>query len=318
MKKVAILGAGTMGKGIAIDFSTGGYDVNLFDSFEAARENALPAIERDLGVMAEMGVFPEEKAKESLKNITIYDNMIEAAKDADFVIEVVPEILELKQDIFAELDKNCKPDAIFASNTSSLKLGDMMAKLSDERKKRTLICHYYNPAHLLPIVELSCYGNMPEDIFWQVYDMYEAIGKKPVKVDKDVPGMVANRIQCAIYREVYSLMENEVAAPDQIEKAMMYGMCFRYATTGQREITDMGGIDVWSKVADNIWPTLESRTTSCPYMTDRVAAGEYGFKSGKGFYSYESEEEKKEIIANFQKRLMIQLVASKKYVDHKK
>jgi 3-hydroxybutyryl-CoA dehydrogenase len=244
--------------------------------------------------------------------------MIEAAKDADFVIEVVPEILELKQDIFAELDKNCKPDAIFASNTSSLKLGDMMAKLSDERKKRTLICHYYNPAHLLPIVELSCYGNMPEDLSWQVYNMYEEIGKKPVKVDKDVPGMVANRIQCAIYREVYSLMEKGVAAPDQIEKAMMYGMCFRYATTGQREITDMGGIDVWSKVADNIWPTLESRTTSCPYMTDRVAAGEYGFKSGKGFYSYESEDEKKEIVANFQKRLMIQLVASKKYVDHKK
>ena len=313
IKTIAVLGAGTMGRGIAINFALGGYDVNLFDSFEAARENAPALIKSDLDFMAENNVHTQEKADEAFKKISMFDDMIKAAKEADFVIEVVPEILELKQDIFAQLDKECKPECIFASNTSSLKLSDMMAKLPDERKKRTMICHYYNPAHLLPIVELSNYGNMPREIFDEVSDMYYKAGKQPVRVDKDVMGMVANRIQNAMAREVYSIIENGIATAEEVDKAIKFGPCFRYATTGQEECTDMGGIDVWSRVADNLWGELEARTTSPKILTDKVAEGKLGIKTGEGFYKYDTPEKKEKVLKDFQKRLMIQLIASENY-----
>lgn len=313
MKKVAVLGAGTMGRGIAISFSTGGYEVHLFDAFEAARENALPAIKADLDLMSEMNVFTQEKADEALSLIKIYDDMIEAALDVDFLIEVVPEVLKLKQDIFEELDKVCKPECIFASNTSSLKLGDMMAKLSPQRKQRTMICHFYNPAHLLPIVELSFYGNMPEEIFAEVFEMFYDIGKQPVKVKKDVPGLVANRIQNAMAREIYSMIENGVADPEEIDKAIKFGPCFRYATTGQMEITDMGGIDIWTTVADILWPDLEDRKDAPDILRDKVKKGEVGIKAGKGFNDYSSPEEREKVVREFHKRLMIQLVACENY-----
>lgn len=302
-----------MGKGIALSFAVAGYPVQLFDSAEAVRCTALPAIEEDMRMMAEMKVFPEEKILKSMSNITIFDDMAEAARDADFLIEVVPENLQLKQDIFERLDRICKTTCVFASNTSSLKLEDMIAGLSQERKMRTMICHFYNPAHLLPIVELSFYGNMPEDIFQEVYEMFYDIGKQPVKVKKDVPGLIANRIQNAMAREIYSLIEKDVADPDEIDKAIKFGPCFRYATTGQREITDMGGIDIWTTVADTLWGDLESRTDASDILREKVKEGKLGVKSGEGFFRYDTTEKKEEVVRKFQKRLMVQLVASENY-----
>lgn len=313
MRTITVLGAGTMGKGISLSFALAGYQVNLFDSFEKARDAAIPAIRSDMLLMAEMEVFPSEKVEESLKNITIYDEMIEAAREADFLIEVVPEVLSLKQEIFRQLSEVCKPECIFASNTSSLKLEDMMKYLSEERKKYTMICHFYNPAHLLPIVELSFYGNMPEEIFMEVYNMFYDINKQPVKVNKDIPGLIANRIQNAMAREIYSLIEKGVAEPEEIDKAIKFGPCFRYATTGQREITDMGGIDIWTSVADNLWGSLENRSDACDILRNKVNAGKLGVKSGEGFFIYNTPEKKEEVVRNFQKRLIVQLIASENY-----
>ncbi len=313
MKQITILGAGTMGKGIALTFARAGYPVNLFDSFERAREQALPAIKQDMELMAEVGVFDRETIPDMLDRIKIHDNMSEASVDADFLIEVVPEDLALKQKIFSELDKVCKQTCIFASNTSSLKLEDMMATMSEERKKRTMICHHYNPAHLLPIVELSFYGNMPEDIFNEVYQMFDDIGKQPVRVDKDVPGLIANRIQNAMAREIYSMIEHGVAKPEEIDKAIKFGPCFRYATTGQMEITDMGGIDVWTTVADILWPDLETRTNAGDILRNKVKEGKLGIKTGEGFYKYDTPEKREEVTKDFQKRLMVQLIASEQY-----
>ena len=313
MKQITILGAGTMGKGIALTFARAGYPVKLFDSLELAREQALPAIKRDMDLMAEVGVFDEKEIPKMLSCIEIYDDMTEASIDADFLIEVVPEDLALKQRIFAELDKVCKKTCVFASNTSSLKLGDMIATMSEDRKKRTMICHHYNPAHLLPIVELSFYGNMPEEIFNEVYEMFSDIGKQPVRVDKDIPGLVANRIQNAMAREIYSMIEHGVAKPEEIDKAIKFGPCFRYATTGQMEITDMGGIDVWTTVADTLWPSLEARTSAGSILRDKVNEGKLGIKTGEGFYKYDTPEKKAAVTEGFQKRLMVQLIASEQY-----
>ncbi len=176
-----------------------------------------------------------------------------------------------------------------------------------------MIWHFYNPAHLLPIVELSFYGTMPEDIFNGVFQMFYEIGKQPVKVKKDVPGLVANRIQNAMAREIYSMIENGVADPEEIDKAIKFGPCFRYATTGQMEITDMGGIDIWTTVADILWQDLEDRKDAPDILRDKVKAGEYGVKTGKGFFDYDTPEKKEAVVKEFHKRLMIQLVACENY-----
>lgn len=152
--------------------------------------------------------------------------------------------MELKQNLFQQLDKLCPNHTILASNTSSLPLEKIIAKLSPERKRRAMVCHWYNPAHLMPIAELSFFGNTSEAIYQEVATLYQSIGKQTVKVLKDVPGLVANRIQQAVAREVFSLIENEVAAAEDIDKALKFGPAFRYATTGQLEIADFGGLDI--------------------------------------------------------------------------
>ena len=142
--------------------------------------------------------------------------------------------------MFKQLDEYCKKGAIFASNTSSLKLNEMSQDISEDRKKRIMVCHWYNPAHLMPIAELSFFGNMPEEIYKEVEKLYYNSGKQTVKILKDVPGLVANRIQQAIAREVFSLIEMGVAEPEDIDKALKFGPAFRYATSGQLEIADIG------------------------------------------------------------------------------
>lgn len=309
---ISVIGAGTMGKSIALVFALAGYQVNVYEPLEKIRVSAPGIIKEYADLMEEMNLIQNTKIKFALEHIQFCDNIYEAVYDADFVIEVIPEDLKLKQDLFKTLDGICREDCIFASNTSSLRLDDLMKYLSIKRKEKTLICHFYNPAHIMPIVELSHYGNMPEEIFNKVKNMLIEIGKEPVKVDKDVLGLVANRIQNAMAREIFYMIENGIAEPDEIDKALKYGPCFRYATTGQQEIIDMGGIDIWATVADIVWPDLEDRKDAPDILKDKVRAGKLGIKTGEGFLSYPDQEKRDEVVKNFHKRLMMQLMVSKK------
>jgi len=220
----------------------------------------------------------------------------------------------LKQELFAQLDKLCKPSAILASNTSSLALMDMIANISEERKKRTMVCHWYNPAHLMPIAELSFFGKMEEDIFSEVEELYRQAGKQTVKVLKDVPGLVANRIQQGVAREVFSLIEEGIASPKDIDKALKFGPAFRYATTGQLEVADMGGLDIWCTVGDNLLAVMDNRQEANPILREKVREGKLGMKSGQGFFTY-PEDKINEIKNEFNKKLIIQLKTSQNYID---
>jgi len=239
--------------------------------------------------------------------------MKQAVIDRDYVIEATPEILELKQTLFKQLDDLCPSHTILASNTSSLKLNDMMALVSPSRKERILVTHWYNPAHLIPIIELSYFGNMPQDIYNQVEELHLAINKQTVKVLKDVPGLVANRIQQGVAREVFSLIEMGVAAPADIDKALKFGPAFRYATTGQLEVADFGGLDIWCVVGDNLLKEMDNSECANNLLREKVQQGKLGIKSGEGFYQY-SPEEIGAIKNNFMKKLIHQLKASNYYI----
>jgi 3-hydroxybutyryl-CoA dehydrogenase len=252
IRTIAVIGAGTMGHGIAEAFALHGYPVNLFDTDEQVLARAQVQIAEELTLLAEEDFIPAGQVQQVLDRITLVPDLARAVAGRDYVIEAAPEKLELKQELLQTLDGLCPAHTILASNTSSLKLDGMAARLSEDRKKRFMVNHWYNPGHLMPLVELSYFGNMPLEIFQEVEALYASTKKQTAKILKDVPGLVANRIQQGVAREVFSLIENGVAEPADVDKALKFGPAFRYATTGQLEVADFGGLDIWCIVGDNL------------------------------------------------------------------
>ena len=313
IKKISVIGAGTMGHSIAASFALYGYSVSLFDAYEEQLKKVKNIMKTELVELVEGGLFKEAEIEKALDNITLFNDLELATKDSDYVIEAIPEKIELKRELFAKLDKFTPKHAILASNTSSLSLEEMMVDISDERKERMIVNHWYNPALLMPLVELSFFGNMPEDIYKEVEELYKSIKKQTCKVLKSVPGLVANRIQQGVAREVFSLIEQGIADPAEIDKALKFGPAFRYATTGQLEVADLGGLDIWCIVGDNLLKEMDNSTCSNPILREKVEQGKLGIKTGAGFYDY-SPEEKERIQKEFNQRLMYQLKASEFYI----
>ncbi|SCJ98788.1 Probable 3-hydroxybutyryl-CoA dehydrogenase [uncultured Eubacterium sp.] len=314
IKNIAVLGAGTMGHGIAEFFAMNGYPVNLYEPYEPMRLSCMDTIKGELEFLAENELIKGEEVQESLERITLFAELAPAVKDADYVIEATREDLILKQDLFVDLEKYTKPETILASNTSSLALSKMIEKVSDEKKGKCMVCHWYNPAHLMPLVELSFFGNMDEETFKEVEELYDNAGKQTCRVLKDVPGLVANRIQQGVAREAFSLIEQGIASPKDIDKALKFGPAFRYATTGQLEVADMGGLDIWCTVGDNLLADMDNRKEANPVLRAKVEEGKLGMKNGEGFFEYPADKVT-EIKNAFNKKLIIQLKASKNYVE---
>ena len=312
IKKIGVIGAGTMGHGIAESFAMFGYNVNLYDTNAIQLEKALNEIKAEQQLLVDEAFISAEKAAATLENISIHTDLQTAVKDRDYVIEAAPENMELKQNLFKQLDGFCPSHTILASNTSSLSLEPMMALVSEARKQRMMVCHWYNPGHLMPLAELSFFGNMPADIYQQVAELYASINKQTVKVLKDVPGLVANRIQQGVAREAFSIIEQGIADPIDVDKALKFGPAFRYATTGQLEVADFGGLDIWCIVGDNLLPAMDNSTQANNLLRQKVAEGKLGIKSGEGFFRYDPEQ-LPAIRKRFAQKLIHQLKASEYY-----
>ena len=312
IKKIGVIGAGTMGHGIAESFAMFGYNVNLYDTNAVQLEKALNEIKAEQQLLVEEAFISAEKAAATMENISIHTDLQTAVKDRDYVIEAAPENMELKQNLFKQLDGFCPAHTILASNTSSLSLEPMMALVSEARKQRMMVCHWYNPGHLMPLAELSFFGNMPADIYQQVAELYASINKQTVKVLKDVPGLVANRIQQGVAREAFSIIEQGIADPIDVDKALKFGPAFRYATTGQLEVADFGGLDIWCIVGDNLLPAMDNSTQANNLLRQKVAEGKLGIKSGEGFFRYDPEQ-LPAIRKRFAQKLIHQLKASEYY-----
>ena len=312
IQNISVIGAGTMGHGIAMVFAMHGCEVSLYESFDAVRETVLDKVRDEMQFMVDEDYIPAAKIDETLANITVFADLAPAVKNADYVIEAIPERMDLKQELFANLDKLCPAHTVFATNTSSLKLSEMIKDLPEARQKLCMVSHWYNPAYLLPIAELSKFGNMDEDVFNDVYDLYVRCGKQPVRVLKDITGMVANRLLHAQAREAFYLVETGAATAEDVDKALKYGPCFRNATTGMLEVADMGGLDIWLAAEDNMFPALNNSDKASAAMRELVEQGHKGIKTGKGFFDY-PEETRQQVQNDFYRRLIVQLKASKNY-----
>lgn len=312
IKNISVIGAGTMGHGIANAFAMYGYKVSVYDRNKKNHKNVTEEIKSELELMAEENYIKRERIEPTLSNIKIFSNLEETIKDSDYVIEAISENLELKRELFDQLDKMCPVHTILSSNTSSLSLAEITKNISNERKKRVMICHWYNPAHLIPIIELSYFGNMPEEIFSEVYNLYTSIEKQPISVKKDIPGMIANRMLHALAREAFHLIQIGAVSVEDIEKALKYGPGFRSATTGILESADLGGLDIWCTVENNIFKELNNSKKASDLLKEKVNNEKLGLKTEEGFFKY-SKDEKEKIRKDFFKRLIIQLKASKNY-----
>lgn len=314
MKNITVIGAGTMGHGIAEAFAIHGYEVNLFDLTSEALKKAVAAIRDELTILAQEEVIKTEEIDIIINRIKLCEDLESAVKDADYVIESVLERLDIKRELFKNLDGLAPAHAIFASNTSSLKLSDMIADVSEERKKNCIINHWYNPSHIMPIAELTMFGDTSQETYDKVEKLYTSINKQIVKVLKEVDGLVANRIQQAVAREVFSLIEMEVAEPADIDRALKFGPAFRYCSTGQLEIADFGGLDIWKVVGDNLLSVMDNTQKANPLLKKKVDEGKLGVKSGEGFYKYQDAETVKQVKQAYTVKLLKQLKVSRDYV----
>lgn len=283
-KKAAVIGSGVMGHGIAQVYALAGYSVSLYDIRDELLSKARQAIEQSLSLQVREDVLTEQAKQEALARITLTTNLQEAVADADLITEAIPEVIDLKWTLFEQLEAYAKPDAIIASNTSTFSIGRLIERV--KTPQRFIITHFFNPAQLVPLVEIVRHEKTSEDVVQKTVELIKQIGKSPVLLKKDVPGFIANRLQTALMREAFSLLANGIAEAHEIDTVMKDGIGFRWAFVGPIETADFGGLDTWQRVMDNLAPELDKSEAAPAIIRKLVEKGDLGTKTGAGIYSY--------------------------------
>jgi 3-hydroxybutyryl-CoA dehydrogenase len=287
IRTLAVVGSGLMGHGIAQEFAVAGYDVWITDTSDALLDRALAHIDRNLRMMTEAGVLSDEQAAAAPSRLHPTIVLQAAAERADVVIEAVYEDLDLKRQIFADLDRWCAPHAILASNTSSYMPSKLAA--ATQRPDRVLVAHYFNPPHLLPLVELVRGPETSDQTLETMHALYTRIGKRPALIQWEAPGFVANRLQMALLREALHIVEAGIATPQDIDLVMRSSIGRRWSVAGAFELLELIGADLGLAVASEIMPDLESRPAPPALLLTQVASGNLGVKTGRGFYDWTPE-----------------------------
>ncbi|NQT05751.1 MAG: 3-hydroxyacyl-CoA dehydrogenase family protein [Dehalococcoidia bacterium] len=287
VKKVGVIGAGTMGHGIAQAYAQEGYPVTITDVAKSALTGVKDRIKSNLGTLACEGLISEKEIENIMGRITVVDSLENAVRDADLVTEAVFEDLPTKTGIFHEMEKFCSPECLLASNTSSFPMTQISSQM--ERPERAIVTHWMNPPYLVPLVEVVPGEKTSEETYKTAHEILVKIKKVPVKVQKEILGFLINRIQSAMNREVYHLVEVGAASAEDIDRAVVTSLGFRLAFLGPLLVRDLAGLDVECKVADTILPVLDSSTQPNRLLKDMVDRGDYGTKTGKGFFSYTPE-----------------------------
>jgi 3-hydroxybutyryl-CoA dehydrogenase len=288
IKKIAVIGAGFMGHGIAQVFALRGYAVALMDIKEELLPKAIENIRANLTLKAEHGIGTTEDIEPAIGRITTTTDMEGAAADAQFVVEAVLEDLALKQKVFKTLDACCPGETILATNTSVMSITEIAR--DSQNRERIVGTHFWNPPHLLPLVEVVKGKYTSEATMDATFDILQHVGKHPVKVQKDVPGFVANRLQHALWREAISIVENGVADAKTVDECIKYSFGIRLPVLSPMENADMVGLDLTLAIHEYILKHLENSPEPSPYLKSLVEKGDLGFKTGKGFQEWSTEE----------------------------
>ena len=291
--KISVLGAGIMGHGIAQSFIMGGYPVMLYDIQDSVLKTAKAHIEKNLRLFAEFDLIKEEEIGPCLHRLTTTADLRHCVEESDFILEAAPEDLQLKQNLFEEVTSYCKKDTILASNTSSLTLTEIGMQVKE--KGRLVTTHWFNPPHIVPTVEVVKAEWTSEETFETAYALLLKIKKVPVRINKELPGFLINRIQMAMVREILDLYEKDVASAEDIDKAVRGSIGFRLASIGPLLTMDLGGLKLWFNVCKNLFPLINSSTEAPKALEQLTSQGHDGIKSGRGFYDYTRDFSQEEL-----------------------
>jgi 3-hydroxybutyryl-CoA dehydrogenase len=283
IQQLTILGTGTMGRGIAYLSAVAGYETVLFDADPAALDGAKAALESILRKGVEKSKITESAAADAIARVQLIPDLEPAVSGADLIIEAVPESFELKVELFAQADLFCGPDTILASNTSSISITKLASNV--ERRDRFVGMHFFNPPHVMKLVEIVRGERTSDLTIEQVRQIAEKMGKTPIVV-RDSPGFATSRLGVAIGLEAIRMFEEGVGSAADIDRAMELGYNH---PMGPLRLTDLVGLDVRLGIAEYLASTLGARFEPPQLLRDMVAQGKLGRKTGEGFYTWDQE-----------------------------
>ena len=304
IRTAAVIGAGVMGVGIVQTFASASIAVRMIARDQQRLEASLASVEANLKLFEEFGLLSEAPA-DILARVTIIPatDMLEATTGCDYVVETIPEVLDTKKAIFAQLD-NLPADVIIASNTSSFTMDTLTEGM--KTPQRMVGLHYFNPAHIIPAVEIHKGKNTDDAVVAQTKALMIKTDKKPVIVQKTVPGFIINRLTGAMEREIDYLIDEGIVTPEDLDIAVKASYGFRLSCMGPMAQEDMIGLDTSARVSGNVFKVLSSKTEPSPVLLAKVEKGELGIKSGKGWYDY-SGQTRDEVNDKINRRLLKQL-----------
>jgi len=288
MPKIAVVGAGLMGHGIAQVFALRGFSVGLTDISAKALDAALDNVRANLALLAGRGIIESEAAGPAVSRIDITTDMARAVDGADLVVEAVVENLEIKQNIFRALDDICPDNVILATNTSVISITEIAART--QHKARVVGTHFWNPPYLIPLVEVVRGDHTADHVMDRTIELLKAVGKHPVRVNKDVPGFVGNRLQHALWREAISIVEHGIADAATVDECVKFGFGLRLPILGPMENSDLVGTDLTLAIHTYILKHLERSPDASALLKEIVARGDLGFKTGRGFQQWSAQD----------------------------
>lgn len=283
IRKIGIAGAGTMGSGIAQIFARQGYDVVITDISEEFLQKSKKLVDIFNSSLIEEEIMSKDEIDVVISNIS-YTTDKQVFKDCDLIIEAIVEKMEIKQLFWEEVEGIAKKDAYLATNTSGLSI-NKISKLV-KLKERFIGMHFWNPPHIIPLVELIR-GDMTSDETVEILkDLLTGIGKEPVVVQKDAPGFIGNRLQFAAFREAMYIVDQGIATVEDVDKAMRYGPGFRYPVIGPLQTADLGGLDTFYYISSYLFNELSDIKEPPEILKSKMESGKLGVKSKEGFYDY--------------------------------
>jgi 3-hydroxybutyryl-CoA dehydrogenase len=292
--KIAAVGAGRMGRGIALAFAYAGYEVALVDlkvrnDWDRLRADAMAEMQASLAMLAELGAMPADAVERVMRRITPHaQTEARVLAQAEIIFEAVPETLEAKRDAFARICELAAPDAVLASTTSTILVTDLVPLVT--QPQRLLNAHWLNPAYLIPLVELSVHPGTSKPVVEKLRRLLEDAGKVPV-VCGPTPGYIVPRLQALIMNEAARMVEEGAASAEDIDKATRYGLGLRFAAIGVIEFIDYGGNDILYYASQYLARTVSAERYTAPQNVQRLMReGHLGLKSGQGFYDYRSRD----------------------------
>lgn len=277
-----------MGHGIAHVLAQRADSVTMYDVSREALELADARIHDTLESLVEHGIFDQAEADATLGRISGTTELAEAVEGASVVVEASPEDMELKRRLFTELEGLVSADAILASNSSGMSVGDMTGHLA--RQERVVGSHFFLPAQVIPLVEVSRGPRTSNETMERTIELWRSCGKRPIRIEKDVNGYVANRLQAALVREATNLVAEGVASAEDIDLAVQTSFGLRFMVSGPLEQRDLGGLDLHVALARGLWPHLSKSDGPFPPVVDMVDSGDLGLKSGRGFFDWSGRD----------------------------